>query len=136
MTWGYCIGTSPDRFTGSFVTREEALYEAINAERLGEGQVVTLGMGALHQPTLSIDAIIDDLVSNASDECGEAAEDWPDATTIAVKVLETRLQAVLDTWLDEFDQRPKFYTVTNAEAIVITKEILAAHHASLAKSPK
>ena len=101
-------------------------------------------VGQLRRATFSIDGedIIEDIREQFSDQCGEAADDWlrmpnpyqgsegqrqraverREKFRQRVEELGERLTAVVETWLEDIGETPRFYSVENIDTISVKPE--------------
>lgn len=66
------------------------------------------------------DMVIEDVVDQAYEQCGEAADGFLDFNSITseqVKELQKSLQSAFDNWLKEYNLTPTFYAIDNVEEI-------------------
>lgn len=81
------------------------------------GDVVDIKLGNL----CDADDVIDMMGDRAYDECGEAADCYPDVTQEA----KDELNALLAAWMEKH-AKPTFYRVVNVRQYTLTAEDLAA----------
>lgn len=90
--WGWSAHRSPDKWLGSFLTREAAIQDA--KEHSWKTFFVNSGTcpdGKRFMP--DAEAIVDMIAQSAHDTASEAAEDYPDLTPEAIEELDTLLTA-------------------------------------------
>lgn len=99
-------------------TREEAV-KAGDLEAIERNEYAyQVGQIACFEPSIDADSVIDDISSNAYDECGEHGEDY--LCRLPKKEVD-RLQELLDEvlvkWIKETNNEPTFYKIENSETI-------------------
>jgi hypothetical protein len=113
----YVYSVDGERFSSAeFDTREEAIKAARSEEGYENAAVWT---GVPVKPKASrflthgiVNYLLDSLVEEAGEECGEFAENWLDGIPdTAVSVLTDRVRAVVDQWAMHYGYQPKFFTV-------------------------
>lgn len=71
-------------------------------------------------PHVDVDMILDDVVEQASWQCGEAGDDWlrwGDVTKKQQAELQENMQKVFDEWLKKYNNEPTFYNIIHIEEI-------------------
>lgn len=107
-------------------TREEALLEAVQfyAAHYDEDPAAfarsaqdTIQLGRLNMYHFSYPGewLIELLGQNAADECGDVAEDWPDATQADIDELGKAVDKVIQEWIVRTDNVPTFGLVDSIE---------------------
>ena len=126
--WVWMYGCAETWTSDLYDTRREAIMAALAQEeeegRTLEGKPFVLHVGQVVMAGVSIDAdlLLESMDETLYDECGEAAEAWTGGMTKAeIALLEERLNAVFETWMDETNNRPNCYCIENVE-IVRTEE--------------
>ena len=118
----WCYSFNEENFEGDFETKEDAIaegtyyakdeYEGVTIFHVGTQKEVVIGV--------NVDAIIEQLGEDASEQAGEAADDYLRRIKIKeVVILEEKLNEVVHSWLSDFGHRSTFWTVDNVEKIDI-----------------
>lgn len=125
MKTKFCYGKDEENCQGDITceTHEEAVLEAIREVGAEVGGSVWVGETRVYVPHLSGSCILEDLGNAASDEIGEAADDWPNVSKEEEEELEVELNKVLDVWLDKHKNRPHFYYIDDYQPIEVTEEL-------------
>lgn len=87
-------------------TIENCIEEAKQNCEEGEHEFVYIGVIQNHVPVIDGEYIVDYLRDQAYDECGECCDGWLDGAD--EESLETKLNEVLQQWLEETKQQPSF----------------------------
>lgn len=101
--------------------RDAAIGEAM-ANRTEEDRFtdyVYVAKSLEYNPSISASSILEDLASEAYDECGEAAEDAFTATPEQEADLQTMLNQTLGTWLTKHNLWPSFSRLGPVEKIPV-----------------
>lgn len=105
-----------------FDTKEEAIEagkEAMKEEDIGSNYF-WIGQISEYNPSINASYIIDSLVEQAFDKCGEASDNFLSGISKEEEYkLETMLNDVLNKWLEETNNQPTFYSIENMETIVL-----------------
>lgn len=104
-----------------FESLEEALTYLHDNDYLHAGRTIERGTATRFPPShyFNVDDIIDRLSNDATDECGEVAEFFPDLDKAEI----AELDALVSTWLD-LHLRADFFPVTNTETVQITQAMI------------
>lgn len=138
---GWCVKLDVDDEiwydTHEFDTKEEAIKYGIqqykdflidvmeDASMYGYSPCVPsslfeVGEKSSFAPHIDVDMILDDVVEQATWQCGEIADDWLSWDTITKaqeEELQNNMQNVFDEWLKKHHLEPTFYNVINIEEI-------------------
>jgi hypothetical protein len=117
----WCVGTE-EAFYGSYASKEEAISGApLELDgMLGPGSTFYVGRCVPFVARINVYSLIEHLREEATEEAGEAAEEWlagyeyPPADSeegAEAADLSDRLNAVFAAWLKETHQEPEFYGV-------------------------
>lgn len=108
-----------------FSTKEEAIDAGKEAALYNDlDPVESFYVGQIKDfiPTINVWRIIDELMEDASEQCGEASDSFLENIT---KEQRNRLSELLDEalnkWLDETNNHPNFYGIDNIETIKVIK---------------
>lgn len=98
IRWGHSMDRESEGWSGSFLTREDAVMDG-RAAYSGEDFYVCSGQ-ALRTTDLMPDAdeIVELMAERAADECGEVTDNFPSVTEAARVVLDT----LLAQWAEEY----------------------------------
>jgi hypothetical protein len=109
----------------NFDTKEEAIEagrEAIKDDKL-EIDFFWIGQIVDYIPTINEYRIIDDLVEDAAEQCGEVSDSFLDGMTEEqIKQLGLLLNETLNKWLEETKNQPNFYRIVNVESIAVKED--------------
>ena len=99
-----------DREEETWNNSGESIKECIEEARLyveaEDQEFVYIGEVTNHVPTIDAERIIDNLIDQAYDECGESSDGWLDG--VKTEELEEKLNEVLQEWLKKTNQEPTF----------------------------
>lgn len=119
----WCYSHDEENYHGDFDTREEAIAEAQADEPERECWV---GKTVGFTPRLDVfaESILSDVLDQAHECCGEAAEGWLGERTKAQEQdLGTMLNEAFQAWMTKHKQWPHFYGVKESELVPGQKEI-------------
>lgn len=116
-----------------FNSKEEAItygkenFHAIVEEETGEifnhnlhYENFYVGKVERFAPSVDTDRVLEDISENAYDELGEVAEEYLYIVNKEeFKLLENKLNKVLNEWLDETNNHPTFYNVVDIEKVPV-----------------
>lgn len=124
----WCYSESQEIYRGNFDSKEEAILEGVAGCDLTEGSVLSVAQIKKYHPAVDTENVIETLVCQASDECGETVEDW-ELNNLTSKdeewqELDLALNAVFSKWLEKHKYVPRFYSIDNDKEITVTKEML------------
>jgi hypothetical protein len=105
LVWGHASERSPEQWQGTFATREEAVADG-RTEYAGDFYVVSGHLRSATEFFPDADWIVEDAGNRACEECGEVAEDFPEASPEALKELD----ALLTAWVEEHVAEVRFWT--------------------------
>jgi hypothetical protein len=104
-----------------FDTREEAI-EAGKEAALDDGEITSFYIGRIVDfiPHVNPYRIIDDLVEDTGEECGEVSDSFLDTVTKEqILRLGEMLDKTLNEWLDETNNQPRFYMLRSVDTIEV-----------------
>lgn len=118
----WCYSFNGENFEGDFETKERAIEEAIfyykDDER--DEDFIWVGQTKSVSTSVNVDGILEYLAEEAYDQAGEYAEGYLDNVTVGdQRMLESRMNEVLMSWMNEFKYEPRFFTVINSEKLDI-----------------
>ena len=120
----WCYSFNEENYEGDFDTKEQAIAEAMyyykddekDQDFIWVGQTKSLSLG------VNVDSVLENLSEEAYDLAGEYAEDYLSNVKLNhQKVLEERLNFVLESWMKEFKYEPNFFTVVNVEKVIVSE---------------
>ncbi len=95
----------------------ETIEEAIEAGKKEIGESFYIGEKVKYLPSISVD-IVEDLISNAEEECGEWTYGWLDnLKSEQIDDLNDKVLDVVYDWLKKYDNMPTFFLVKNIHHI-------------------
>lgn len=100
---------------------EQAKVVAEGELQLKPGEVFYVGVKSpiIADTYVDGDDILFLLGERVSEDIGEAAEGWPDATQEQIAVLTGRIREVVRAWIRETGNEPGFYAVRSVESFVV-----------------
>jgi hypothetical protein len=104
-----------------FNTKEEAI-EAGKEAALDEEEIALFYVGKIvdYEPNVNAYRVVDDLIEDAAEQCGEVSDSFLDnVTKEQYKLLSEILDDVLYQWLRATNNQPNFYRIVNVETIKV-----------------
>lgn len=98
--WFYATCADAESWDGPCYSREDAIAEGAAELGIEPGEHFFINTGMPHSATEFMPSardILEQAANSAADECGEAAEDWPDASPEE----ESELNALLSEWAEK-----------------------------------
>lgn len=107
----YSYSPDEENFYGDYATAEEARINGLNNEP--DSDSIYIGENIKHtaHDFISAENLLEELMEEAANECGESAEDWLDAL-IRNKSKCAELTKIIGDWL-EINAPVKFWSVKN-----------------------
>ena len=124
---------SDEGFVGAFPSQAEALADAY--EYVGKSEDIYVQAGRYEEVTklapdhrALAENVTDILSENAFEDCGELAEDWPDASDEAKEELATDLQTVIHAWMKKHLKMPAWEPVGEPVMFPAPEPVLSLIH--------
>lgn len=106
-----------------FDTIEECLQDAKENYDVKIGDTIAIGKVVPYEARVFAGHVLEQLESDAYEECGECAEDWE---TFSYKddrekldELSNQLTEVVKAWLKKYKREPDFYKIENVRTIEV-----------------
>lgn len=118
------FNSKEDLFEFIDTTSKEEIYETYLDEtgeelNISNGIEIYIGQINLFTPHVCAYRVIEDVVMDAYDNCGEHAERYLDSITREQEdELEDLLNEVFNKWLRKYNLEPTFYHIENTEKIM------------------
>ena len=94
-------------------TKVEAIMKGRKEAICEEVDTYYVGLMEMYKPKINLDILIEQIVDDAYDECGECSEDFlSDVKNSALIWLEDALNKVLSDWLKKYNLTPDFGKVS------------------------
>jgi len=120
--WMYNFGDEEHWDEGEYFDTKEETIDVGREEAIAREEVsYQVGQLDVFEPSIDVYNVLDNICSNACDECGEFADGYPHATKEEIQKLQDMLDEVLERWMDKTNNRPNFFTIKNTEEILINK---------------
>ena len=110
---------------GKFSSIEECIRDAVACGK-EPGDTIAVGICEDYVPELDAYALLEQVSNDAYEECGEAAEGWPEFECRKgyrdADKLQEALDKVFKEWLKETNQIPRFYHIYPLKDLVVIPE--------------
>jgi len=114
----YCVAKNEEDelYRGSYSSIEEAL--AKGPKELGfDGTEKGIWVAEAHlfSPHIDADQVLEQLICDCHDQCGEASDLWEPQLTpkTAREELEAQLNAAFQAWMEKHSEKPTCFSVNN-----------------------
>ena len=123
-TWEF-DGTADIWRNGEFDTIEGCIKEAKECYNAKPSDIIYVGETKHWEPFINATYVLEQLETDAFEECGKIAEDWCAynfvnwANAAEIDKLSEQLTEIVRQWLKDNNNYPNFYKIVNVEEIKI-----------------
>lgn len=106
-----------------FETEEDCIEDAKDNYCKRIGEEIAIGTVVPYEVNVDVDCMLEQLETDAYDECGEVAESWNISTRKGhekeIDELQEKITELVNEYLEKIGEKPSFYKIDNIYTVVI-----------------
>lgn len=106
-----------------FETEEDCIKDAKDNYCKRIGEEIAIGTVVPYEVNVDVDCMLEQLETDAYDECGEVAESWNISTRKGhekeIDELQEKITELVNEYLEKIGEKPSFYKIDNIYTVVI-----------------